>query len=171
MLKTAINYTIGWQEFEELDRETVAMIVSRDDLRLRNEIEVLMALLRWSVFECHRRQLDTTLENQRIVLDDLIWQVRYLTMSVEDLWKVPIVSQLLTSEECNALIGYISGQLTTADQLPPHLSCHLPQMAKKRTFYPWTSTATTCSQQVSSPSCRKSGMTEKIFVCLACIFE
>ena len=92
MLKTAINYTIGWQEFEELDRETVAMIVSRDDLRLRNEIEVLMALLRWSVFECHRRQLDTTLENQRIVLDDLIWQVRYLTMSVEDLWKVPIVS-------------------------------------------------------------------------------
>ena len=39
-----------------------------------------MALLRWSVFECHRRHLDTDLTNQRLVLDDLIWQVKPFTI-------------------------------------------------------------------------------------------
>ena len=73
-------FVLSEQEFEELDRESVELIVCRDDLRIRNEVEVLMALLRWSVFECHRRHLDTDLTNQRLVLDDLIWQVKPFTI-------------------------------------------------------------------------------------------
>lgn len=101
-------------------------------------------------------------------------QVRYLTMSADDLWKTPILSQLLTPHECSSLIGFTSGRLTV-EELPPHLRRHLERMQTKR-LVPWTSSAlapaaasaATCSQQVES---RKSCVTEKIFVCLACIFE
>ena len=162
------------QDFEELDRDTVELVVGRDELGVRNETEVMTALLRWSVFECHRRQLDVNTDNQRHVLGHLIWHVRYLTMPMQEVHNAPIASKLLSTHESSALLSYQTGRLS-AQQLPGAISSHLDCISTPRKYQSCSanlaSTPTSTNSDALSASCRKSCITEKIFVCLACIFE
>lgn len=164
------------KEFEELDEEAVEQIVSRDGLRVYSELEVLTALVRWSVFECHRQQLDDRSENQRRVLDRLLWQVRFLvTPATLQLWETPVVAQLLTEEESSALLLAVQsshGAHCSVDLLPDHIRAHWPQIGRPRNYLPVQGRPSPSESLGPHPSCRKSScITEKIFVGLACIFE
>jgi len=146
------------------------LVVSRNDLHVHNETEILTALLRWSVFECHRRKLDITVDNQRLVLDQFIWHVRYLAMPVQEVQNAPIISQLLSPKESSALFAYQMGH-QDADQLPDVIRRNLQRISTGRKYISSTTPDTDFSVNSTAPSCRKSCVTEKIFVCLACIFE
>ena len=158
------------QDFEELDADMVELVVSRNDLHVHNETEILTALLRWSVFECHRRQLDVTVDNQRMVLDQFIWHVRYLAMPAKEVLNTPIISQLLSPKESTALFAYVMGR-QDANQLPDVIRRNLQRISTARKYLTSKTSANEFPVDRAAPSCRKSCVTEKIFVCLACIFE
>lgn len=146
------------QAFEELDRGSVQLLVGRDGLRVGDEKEVLTALLTWSISECQRRQLDTTPANQRAVLGDLIWTVRY--------WALPaslraeakaILSPLLTHDEA----ALLAAQLAAG-----------PGRSRRYCTTIAGQSVSTTPTTPAGPTCRKNScVTEKIFICLACIFE
>jgi len=158
------------EDFEELDADMVELVVSRNDLHVHNETEILTALLRWSVFECHRRQLDVTVDNQRMVLDQFIWHVRYLAMPAKEVLNTPIISQLLSPKESTALFAYVMGR-QDANQLPDVIRRNLQRISTARKYLTSKTSANEFPVDRAAPSCRKSCVTEKIFVCLACIFE
>lgn len=153
-------------------------IVTRDGLHLKYETEVLTALLRWSIFECCRRQMDDTTDNRRNVLtsSQLIWQVRFLAEQTRDLWQdQTTVSQLLSAEEISVLLAYRMGQ-KTVDQLPEYIQIHLPRIARPRNYTTPQTTLNKKQQFLEKSNCsnipsKGSCIAEKVFVCLACIFE
>ena len=161
-----------------MDAESVDSILSKDGLRLKNESEVLHSLLHWSIFECCRRELDDTVENRRLVLTSthLIWRIRFLAAPAEDLWHDPkILSQLLSPEEMSVLLAYRRGQ-RTADQLPEYIRIHLPRIAQSRNYKTPAAYTTKGKTSLEQSNCsnipsKGSCIAEKVFICLACIFE
>lgn len=143
-------------------------IVRRDGLHVQNELEVLTALIRWSIFECHRKQLDPNSDNQRHVLGHLLWQVRFSAMSVKE------SQQAATILESIALSDLPAFRSTDNDN-----TNHLPLIVTKPRIYLSSKTdATSNSNNTLSNSngsavnsCEKTCLAEKLFVCLACIFE
>ena len=161
-----------------MDAESVDSIVARDGLHLKYEAEVLTALLRWSIFECCRRQMDDTIDNRRNVLtsSQLIWQVRFLAEQTKDLWQDrTTLSQLISAEEISLLLAYRLGK-KTADQLPAHIRVHLPRMTRPRNYATPQTPLNKKQQCLSKSNCsdipsKGSCIAEKVFICLACIFE
>ena len=145
-------------------------IIRRDGLHLKNEIEVLTALIRWSVFECHRRQLDPVANNQRHVLGHLVWHVRFSVMSGRELQEATSILESLSPGEFSAL--------RNQDMVSRFSdNCNLPFVAKQPRIY-LTSKVDAIQSASSSVdkgnfpnSDQKTCLTEKLFVCLACIFE
>lgn len=147
-------------------------IVVRDGLHLQNEIEVLTALIRWSVFECHRRQLDPRANNQRFVLGHLVWHVRFSIMSSAEIQQAMTILNALEFKEFVTTLQTCGNN----SQLANRLRDNYPFTVTKPRMY-LTSKVDTVNKSVPvddqtvSSSNRKTCLTEKFFVCLACIFE
>ncbi|EFX70969.1 hypothetical protein DAPPUDRAFT_327656 [Daphnia pulex] len=161
------------EEFEELDAGKVESIVIRDGLHLQNEIEVLAALIRWSVFECHRRQLDPRANNQRFVLGHLVWHVRFSVMSPTELQQATAILDTLDFGEVIATLQDCGNNKELANRSRD--DNHYPLTVTKPRMYLTSKVDTAQSVSVDnltvSASNRKTCLTEKFFVCLACIFE
>lgn len=149
--------------------------MKRDGLHLKNESEVLAALLRWAVFECHRRQLDPSTSNQRQVLGHLIWHVRFLAMPTKEFLHTVTKFEVLASDEFSALNKLIKNQESIDQWLADH--SHYSLLTTKSRMY-LTSKVNAIQSAYSivdngsiPASSQKTCLTEKIFVCLACIFE
>ena len=158
------------QDFEELDAEVVECIITRDELAIRNEAEVLAALVRWSAFACQRRQVAVNVENQRRLMDHLLWHVRFLTMTPAELKETPLFSQLFTPDEYALLLSHANGK-ASFDRLPVPIRRQVPFIAKPRNcaLPPMSKQVQTASNPESAYD--KEYLTEKFFSCLLCIFE
>ena len=110
------------EDIEDIDISALNMVVCRETLDVRNEMEVYNALLRWSGRECKRQKLEMTNANRRKVLEGCQYLVRYLTMSQEEFLRA---SGLLTLEEQDALLVIIaqgdSVSIANEEPLPDHL--------------------------------------------------
>lgn len=159
------------QDFEELDAEAVECIITRDELVVKNEAEVLAALVRWATFQCQCHQVPVNIENQRRLMDRLIWHVRFLTMSPKELKKIPFVNQLFTPDEYSLLLSHANGQ-GSFESLPLPIRRQLPFIAKPRNY-----TLVDKREQAVQPDANqenpndKEYFTEKFFNCLFFIFE
>ena len=114
------------EDFEDLDISALNMIVCRDTLCVKSEMEVFAALQRWSNRECRRQRLELTPSNRRKVLEGAQYLVRYLTMNHEEFVNGPYRSGILCKEEEEALLSQISRKGTAhataaAVNLPDHL--------------------------------------------------
>ncbi len=98
------------EDVEDLDISAVNMIVCRETLCLRSEVEVFEAIHRWTLRECKRQRLELTSENKRRVLEGAQYLVRYLTMTPEVFEAGPATSGLLTREESDAILANIKIQ-------------------------------------------------------------
>ena len=90
------------QGFTEIDSKTLRSILVRDSLNV-SEISVFNALVAWATAECGRRKLPVTPENQRLVIDDIIFLMRVHAdaMSLENFANGPAQSSILTLKETN----------------------------------------------------------------------
>ena len=112
------SFVLASEDLEDLDISALNLIVCRDTLRLKSEVEVFHALNRWSTRECKRQRLELNSENRRRVLEGAQYLVRYLIISKEDYRTGPYPSGLLTSEEAEAVLANIDGAEV---DLPDHL--------------------------------------------------
>ena len=113
-------------DIAELDISALNMIVCRDTLSVKSEMEVFVALQRWSYRECRRQRLPITGHNRRKVLEGAQYLVRYLTLSREEFISGPYRSGVLRKSEEDALLAQInckgSAKATAeAVKLPDHL--------------------------------------------------
>ncbi|XP_068236684.1 BTB/POZ domain-containing protein 6-A-like isoform X2 [Palaemon carinicauda] len=172
VVDSATEAVLASEPLEELDYRTLQIILKRSTLNIQNELIIFQAVQRWSTAECKRRMLPLTSDNRRAVLGDLLYHVRFLNMTNEQLQQT---SSLLTADEFNFLATRISGH--TPASVPATLNAHLALMATPRHHKPPTLPAT------ESPSkSKKKGTTGKrkytkkelmldVVSCLAVIFD
>lgn len=84
--------------FTDVDLDTLSCVIERDTLRIR-EVALFQAVVRWSVAECHRRQLPVTSENQRQVLGRALHCIRFPLMTVEEFAQTAAQGGILTDRE------------------------------------------------------------------------
>ncbi|XP_042230951.1 BTB/POZ domain-containing protein 1-like isoform X2 [Homarus americanus] len=116
---------------EEVDYDTLELILRRSTLNVPNELPIFEAVQRWSTAKCKRDKLPLTQENRRAVLCNLLYHTRFLQMNNEQL---PQTACLLTANEFNYVSGRISGHNMTT--IPPTLAPHLSEMDKPRCHTP-----------------------------------
>lgn len=146
-------------------------IIRRDGLHLKNECEVLTALIRWSVFECHRRQLDPIASNQRHVLGHLVWHVRFSVMSAKELQQASSILEKLSPGEFLALQNQDSVSKLNVNNSDFPFVVTQPRIYLTSKVDAIQSASYTVDKGNCPNSSQKTCLTEKFFVCLACIFE
>lgn len=63
--------------------DTLCVVLKRNTLRVR-EAPLFLAVLRWSVEECRRRNLIVNADNQRIVLGRALHMIRFPLMTIDE---------------------------------------------------------------------------------------
>ncbi len=108
------------EDLEDVDVSALKMIVCRETLRLKSEVEVFTALMRWSSRECKRQRLELSVDNRRKVLEGAQYLVRYLTLDRDEFVRS---CALLSEEEQDALMSAICENSTAKTiVMPDHLS-------------------------------------------------
>ncbi|XP_015782913.1 uncharacterized protein LOC107360710 isoform X2 [Tetranychus urticae] len=101
-----------------LDRDLLMKILSRDTLKLPNELVAFEAIERWSICQCQRQLKEITGPNRMEVLKDAIYSVRYLTMPLMVFMRGPFASDILTEMDKN----YLQSKLLDPDtRLPAYM--------------------------------------------------
>ncbi|XP_037085855.1 BTB/POZ domain-containing protein 2-like [Pollicipes pollicipes] len=95
---------IGTSAIEDVEHASLIAILEQNYLNVGSELDIFNMLVRWSRKECQRRPLDINPDNQRMVLGDALYRVRYLTMNGQTFANGPAVSGLLTQEESLAIV-------------------------------------------------------------------
>ncbi|KAF0298472.1 BTB/POZ domain-containing protein 2 [Amphibalanus amphitrite] len=110
---------IATSAIEDVEHASLIAILEQDYLNITSELDIFNVLVRWSRKECQRRPLEVNAVNQRMVLGDALYRVRYLTMNATTFANGPAVSGLLSPEESLAIVMNI---LTPGKwPLPDHL--------------------------------------------------
>jgi len=111
---------IGTSAIEDVEHATLVAILDQAYLNIGSEQDLFNVLVRWSRKECARRPIECNTANQRMVLGDALYKVRYLTMTGPVFANGPAVSGLLSQEEALSLVLNI---LTPGKwAMPGHLS-------------------------------------------------
>ncbi|TRY65429.1 hypothetical protein DNTS_021899 [Danionella cerebrum] len=86
--------------FCDIDTQTLESILRRETLNAK-EIIVFEAALSWAEAECHRREMNTSIDNKRKVLGQSIYLIRIPTMGLDDFANGAAQSGVLTLNETN----------------------------------------------------------------------
>lgn len=85
--------------FLDLSRKCLKALVESDDLIL-DETFIYRSLIRWARYNCEKEQKDNAdLKQLREIMGDLIYDIRFPTMSLEKFWKDIVPDGVLLSEE------------------------------------------------------------------------
>ncbi|EJD75887.1 BTB/POZ domain-containing protein, variant [Loa loa] len=97
--------------------ETLKKLVRRSELSPSGELSVFKAVCNWAEAECKRRGIDVTSENKRLVVGDVLNDVRFPTMTVEELGEAAN-SGLLSDLEIGVLFRYVTSTVHVGIDLP-----------------------------------------------------
>ena len=95
---------------DQVSINVLQLVLHRPHLTLDSELSIINALQRWSKATCKRQQLPLIMENRRLVLGNLLYLPRYLTLTVNELhtlMTIPENHRLLTVPEINYISMYI----------------------------------------------------------------
>ncbi len=108
------------EDLEDVDISALKLVVCRETLGVKSELEVYDALWRWSARECKRQRVELTPANRRAALEGAQFLVRYLTLTSEELGRA---SGLLSAEEAEALSAMVAGEgREEGFEMPDHLA-------------------------------------------------
>ena len=99
LLDREAGRVLGSDDWEDLSLELVREILARDSLQVESELVVLEAVDRWAHRQCRRRHLQPSPDNKRAVLGGAQYQVRWLTLTSDQLRTAQVRARLLTEEE------------------------------------------------------------------------
>lgn len=114
---------------EELDHDALDVILKRQTLTVRDEVEVVEAVVRWSTAQCKRQNLPLTPQSRRQVLGHLLYSLRLLKLSPDQL---SVASKFLEKDEFEYIRAEVSGGNGKGVSPPPTLAPYLKLMAMAR---------------------------------------
>ncbi|VDK80972.1 unnamed protein product [Litomosoides sigmodontis] len=97
--------------------ETLKKLVKRSELSPSGELSVFKAVCNWAEAECKRRGIEETSENKRLVVGDVLNDIRFPTMTVEELGEAAN-SGLLNDLEIGVLFRYVTSTVHVGIDLP-----------------------------------------------------
>jgi len=160
------------EEWEDISRELLELLIGRSSIRINTEVEVATAVLRWGEVQARRQGTSRT-----AVLANTAYLIRYLTMSAQEFKRGVAGKGLLTTQEEQSLLFCI---IRPGAWLPVNLDCIRSALSTPRRWKPtrrspawWTRSS---SKQINPSTCqlateRRFTTFEKVFLCLACIFD
>ncbi|XP_063848935.1 BTB/POZ domain-containing protein 6-like isoform X3 [Scylla paramamosain] len=114
---------------EELDRDALEVILKRQTLGVKSEVEVVRAVVRWTTAQCKRGNLPLTPANRRQVLGNLLYSIRLLKLSSD---QVSEASKFLDKDEFEYIQAEVSGKTKKGMLPPPTLAPYLKLMSTTR---------------------------------------
>jgi hypothetical protein len=106
MLKNACE-VFDSPEFLNVTQTTLLKLLQNDNLA-DDETHVFKACLKWSEHKCKGQQLQLTPENQRAVLGEALFQIRFPLMTMELFAKVVPRTGILTNDEQVMIYHYFA---------------------------------------------------------------
>ncbi|KAG0412294.1 hypothetical protein HPB47_010585 [Ixodes persulcatus] len=110
-------------QFCDLPQPLVADLVARSSLRVKSEMSVANALVRWATQACLKQRLDPTPEHRRALLGEEAIHVRFFQLK-EEFLRDPVAQSLLDSRDLKFVLDYMNKRLKP-EQLPQHLRYNL----------------------------------------------
>jgi len=117
--------------FDLLSKDRVMSILKSGKLAI-DEIDLFQGVLRWSVSECKRQNLDSKTENKKTILKDVLPLIRFPTMNMEDIATSVSPSGLLEAAQLLEIFTYL-GQ---PDNKKP--KTQFPTQARSGSVDKWT---------------------------------
>lgn len=109
---------IHTEAFRCLSYDNVLSIVQREALCV-DELDLFNAVIGWASAECLRQNLDSTPENQRAVLTEILSHIRFSIMDLHEFANGPATVGVLTGEEVANVVMYARAPNNT-EPLFPH---------------------------------------------------
>ncbi|XP_055352979.1 BTB/POZ domain-containing protein 2-like isoform X2 [Paramacrobiotus metropolitanus] len=98
-------YVLQSADFLEIDLEVLKIILCRETVKAK-EVDVCNAVTKWAKHQCEQKELDPTGANQRSVLGEALFLIRFPTMTSEEVASGPAKSGLLLAEEISQLFQF-----------------------------------------------------------------
>ncbi|RWS28976.1 hypothetical protein B4U80_10070 [Leptotrombidium deliense] len=89
---------INSSTFVDIDYNTLITILKQDELMIY-EVDLYKAVILWSCKECERRGIDITADNQRKVLGEALYHIRFPLMTGEEFAFYVVNQRILNNEE------------------------------------------------------------------------
>ena len=97
------------EDFKDINYDYLDKILSRDSIEAK-EVSIFNGVLEWAKQACTRKNLPITGENQRTVLGDAFYKIRFPTMTEEEFTDTAAQSDILSVEEKLSLFLHFSGK-------------------------------------------------------------
>lgn len=110
--------------FLDIDITTLKMVLSRDTLRVREDL-LFTAVLKWTEAECIRRNLEINCENKRLVLADALYLLRFPLMNIDEFASNAAQSGLLTDKEIVNLFLFYTVKTKNSIPFPFTPRCYI----------------------------------------------
>jgi hypothetical protein len=95
-LKT--NEAVASDGFSDINQATLVQLLTREPLNVE-EVDLFKAVLKWSEAECSRKGIEANAKNKRAAMGNAIYQIRFASMTLQDLAQNVSQSGILTPEE------------------------------------------------------------------------
>jgi ssDNA-binding Zn-finger/Zn-ribbon topoisomerase 1 len=102
-IESQLDEIIVSEYFLKINQRTLIAFLERDTL-CYPEIDLFHAVVRWSKYQCRLQRMWVTVKNQRKVLGDSVFRIRFLSMTEEDFKRHVVPSGVLTDNEVSAII-------------------------------------------------------------------
>ncbi|CAB4035765.1 BTB POZ domain-containing 6-like [Paramuricea clavata] len=99
--------------FSDINQATLVELVKREPLNVR-EVDLFKAVLKWSEAECSRKGIEANAKNKRAVMGNAIYQIRFVSMTLQDFAQNVPQSGMLTPEEMLLFYGKLGGAERTS---------------------------------------------------------
>ena len=93
-----VNEVVGSDGFSDINQATLVELVKREPLNVE-EVDLFKAVLKWSEAECSRKGIEANAKNKRAAMGNAIYQIRFASMTLQDLAQNVSQSGIFTLEE------------------------------------------------------------------------
>ena len=111
-LKT--SETVASDGFCDIYQATLVELLKREPLNVE-EVDLFKAVLKWSEAECSRKGIEANAKNKRAAMGNAIYQIRFASMTFQDLAQNVSQSGILTLEEMLLFYGKLNGAEKTSE--------------------------------------------------------
>ncbi|CAB4032379.1 BTB POZ domain-containing 6-like [Paramuricea clavata] len=100
--------------FCDINQATLVELVKREPLNVE-EVDLFKAVLKWSEAECSRKGIEANAKNKRAAMGNAIYQIRFASMTLQDLAQNASQSGVLTPEEILLFFEKLGGVDRTSE--------------------------------------------------------
>ena len=100
--------------FADINEATLAELLKRESLNVK-EGDLFNAVLKWSEAECLRKEIEANAKNRRSAMGNLIYQIRFASMTAQEFSQFASQSDILSPEEIILFYHNICGVRVASD--------------------------------------------------------